>query len=45
MKVKPSVTRFLTNVAGLMHKGHDGALAACIESAMNDNSQTVTRIG
>lgn len=45
MEVKPIITKFLTNVAGAMHKGTMKALAVCIESAMNGNSLTVTSIG
>jgi len=45
MKVKKIITKWLTNITGTMHKSLQGALAACVESALNQNTLTVTSIG
>ena len=45
MKVRSIVNKFLANITGTMHKTLREALAVCTESALNQNSLTVTSIG
>ena len=45
MKVSAIVNKFLTNVAGTVHKTLQESLAVSVESVLNQNSLTVTSIG